>query len=238
MKNLKAELATLVGAFALLLGSFTTSAGAADWGSIGVGVNFGGAHAEIAGKETGAATDETATEDAQMAIASAYAQITLGDHIFGKGNGFAFGYESFFGDATFSNESDGITDIKGSATAAVTTVKNKAEAVIENINTMYIETPGFTPLGIFLKAGWSEMDLKTKEDLGTGGAYGDAAIDGALVGFGFKKSAGRFHIKTEFNYTDWDSISLTNTGTATVGASTVTGTPEVWSGKIGVGIQF
>ena len=37
--------------------------------------------------------------------------------------------------------------------------------MIENINTMYIETPGFTPLGIFLKAGWSEMDVRTKEDL-------------------------------------------------------------------------
>lgn len=238
MKTLKTELATLLGAFALLVSSFTTSAGAADWGSIGAGVNFGGAHAEIAGKETGAATDETATEDAQMAIASAYAQITLGDQIFGKGNGFAFGYETFFGEATFSNESEGISDIKGSATGVITTVKNSAEATIKNIGTMYIETPGFTPLGIFLKAGWSDMDLITKEDLGTGGAYGDASIDGALVGFGFKKSVGHFHIKSEVNYTDWDSISLTNTGTATVGATTVTGTPEVWSGKIGIGIQF
>ena len=238
MKSLKTELATIIGAFALLVSSFTTSAVAVEWGSIGVGVSFGGAHAEVAGKENGSTKEESATEDGQTGIASAYAQITLGDQWFGKGNGLTFGYETFYGEATFKKVNNNITDMKGSATGALTTVTQHAEAMIENINTMYIETPGFTPLGIFLKAGWSEMDVRTKEDLGTGGSYGDAAVDGAMVGGGFKKSVGNFHIKTEFNYTDWDALTLSNVGTATTGSTSITATPEVWSGKIGIGIQF
>jgi hypothetical protein len=106
------------------------------------------------------------------------------------------------------------------------------------MNTIFIETPGLTPLGIFLKAGWSEMDIKTNEELFTGGSYGDGSVDGAMVGIGFKKSVGHFQIKTKFNYTDWDSLKLTNVGTATTGATSVTATPEVWSGKIGIGINF
>ena len=80
--------------------------------------------------------------------------------------------------------------------------------------------------------------IRTKEDLGTGGSYGDAAVDGAMDGGGFKKSVGNFHIKTEFNYTDWDALTLSNVGTATTGSTSITATPEVWSGKIGIGIQF
>ena len=55
--------------------------------------------------------------------------------------------------------------------------------------------------------------------------------------FGFKKSAGGFQVKTEFNYTDWDTLSLTNTGTD-AGSNKITVAPEQWSGKLTIGYNF
>ena len=66
---------------------------------------------------------------------------------------------------------------------------------------------------------------------------GDATVDGSVVGFGFKKSAGGFQVKTEVSYTDWDTISLNNTGTD-AGSTKVTGTPEHWAATVGIGWIF
>jgi len=246
MKNIKIKIAAAAGALALLGSTITTSAIAVEWGSVGFGASFGAAHVEASGSETlyrgiGALTptkDESATEDSQAVIASAHVQITLGDQWFGKGNGFAIGVEHFFGEATFDNVYEEVIDIKGSATAAKTIGKNYAEVTLENLNTVFIETPGVTPLGIFLKAGWSEMDIITKEEMFTGATYGNAAVDGVLVGFGFKKSAGGWQIKSEFNYTDWDAITLSNTGAGVGSAKSITAQPEHWAAKIGIGYNF
>ena len=45
-------------------------------------------------------------------------------------------------------------------------------------------------------------------------------------------------MKTEFSYTDWDSMTLTNNGTATVGAEKIVASPENWAFKFGVGYNF
>ena len=55
--------------------------------------------------------------------------------------------------------------------------------------------------------------------------------------FGFKKSVGGIQIKTEFNYTDWDDITLTNIGTD-AGAEKITASPENWAFKFGIGYNF
>jgi len=228
------KIASLLSAIVVFLG-LATSAGAF---SFGVGVSGGGTYADLSGKETMNTSGNTtsAEEGAAGPIGTAYAQVIVGESYFGEGNGFALGYEHFFGGASTNMQSgDERTDLYAVNTSTLSI--NHAKARIEDINTIFIETPGFTPLGIYLKAGLSNLTLITNEALFTGGVYGDADVDGNTVGFGFKKAAGGFQAKTEFTYTDWDAISISNTG-SNAGASKITGDIENWAFKFGVGYNF
>lgn len=236
---MKTKLAGLVGAIGILVSVYATPLMAI---SIGVGASFSASHLEIDGQEklrgdaNSSAVTQKAKEDAQAALASVHAQIIVGEGMFGEGNGFTLGVEHFFGEASFKGRTEQETDI-ADAVGGISMGTQYAEAVLKDLNTVFIETPGFTPLGIYLKAGWSELDVITKEDLMTGGTYGDTSADGAQWGIGFKKSAGGLQSKIEFNYTDWDTISVNNTSDST-GTSTVSGTPEQWGGKISIGYNF
>ena len=224
----------------ILVLSLSTSAMAV---RLGFGISGGATYAEVSGTETlnageedgNAGATQTVQEGAGGILTSAYAQIIVGESYFGEGNGFALGYEHVFGSAKFQNERGNIYDYKA---AGDVTGKNKATATLENINTIFIETPGFTRLGLYLKGGFSEMDVITEESLITGGSYGNSTSDGPTVGFGFKKAAGKFQVKTEFNYTDWDTISITNVGDGDLGTNKVVGTPENWTVKFGIGYLF
>ena len=243
---IRTKFVAAVGALGLLASAYMTPLMAF---SFGIGGSFGGAHIEVDGSETMNTSSRKLTrkKDFQAVLASAYAQIIVGEDMFGEGNGFALGYEQGFGEGSVSEETQhGQTGTDSNSSArtnitstvgATTSGTQRAEGVLKNLNTVFIETPGFTPLGIFVKAGWSEMDIITKEDLYTGGTFGDGAVDGSMWGFGFKKSAGGLQVKTEFAYTDWDTLSLSNTGTD-AGSSTVTATPEQWSGKLTIGYNF
>ena len=236
----------VVGALGLLASAYMTPLMAF---SFGVGGAFGGTHIEVDGSETMNTSSRKLTrkKDMQAALASAYAQLIIGEDTFGEGNGFALGFEHNFGDASVSEETehgqtgaDSNSSARTNITDAIGTTESgtqRAEGTLQNLDTIFVETPGFTPLGIYLKAGWSSMDIITKEDLYTGGTFGDGSVDGEMWGFGFKKSAGGLQVKTEFNYTDWDTLSLSNTGTD-AGSSKVTVSPEQWSGKLTVGYNF
>lgn len=235
----KTKLVALVGALGLLTNIYATPLMAF---SFGVNATLGGSHMEVAGKEVlrGDANSSTKTStrniDTQAALASLGAQVIVGEGWFGEGNGFALGYEHFFGEGKFSGVKTPKSDIN---TVAGGTVEGQqyAEMIVKNYNTIYLETPGFTPLGLYLKAGWSQVDVQTNEALLTGGSYGDTTSDGTSWGFGFKSNTAGWQTKLEFNHTDWDNISATNTSDDT-GTSTVSGTPEAWGGKFSIGYNF
>ena len=200
--KIRSKLVSALGASVLFFG-ITTSAMAI---SLGFGFSGGGTHVEVDGTETmnTSGTKSTDTGYGTAPLGSAYGQITVGESYFGDGNGFTLGYERFLGDATLDGKKsngDRTDLIKGNVTNSG---RNHAEAKIENFDQIYLETPGFTRLGIYLKAGRSGMDVITQEVLFTGGKYGDTSVDGDTYGFGFKKSANGFQVKTEFNYTDWE----------------------------------
>ena len=240
-KRINSILASLAAA-TLMLAGFTTSASAI---SFGFGVTGGGTHMEATGTETqnaGGASDagpagavQSATNDGQGMLGSAYGQIVFMEGTFGEGNGFAIGYEHVWGEAKVSGTSANVIDTH--AAEATTQGNNYAEGVISDLNTIFIETPGFTPLGLYLKAGYAEMDVTTNEALDTGGSYGNTTADGVVYGFGFKKAAGGFQVKTEFNYTEWDTISLSNNATV-AGADNITADVENWTAKFGIGYLF
>ena len=241
--KLRMKLATILSAVAML-GLSTVTASAV---SIGFGFSGGGTYGEVSGTETlndgnnggAAGATQSATQGAHGALGTIYGQVIVGESIFGDGNGFAIGYEHFAGTAKIeSNTGDERSDLANGATTT-TTVNgtNQVEAHLEDLNTIFIETPGFTPLGIYLKAGLSSMEVITNENLYTVSVYGNGSVDGETYGFGFKKAAGGFQVKTEFNYTEWDTLTLSNTGLK-AGAKNVSADPENWAFKFGVGYNF
>ena len=231
----KKKLAALVGALGMMVSAYATPSTAI---SLGFGVTGGGIFVDADGTEKLATTGNAAAsatkkgqENLNGIMPSVYVQITVGEGRFGEGNGFVIGYDMGMGEATTKvSRGEQINYLAADTSVEAST---SVEATVSNFNTVYIETPGFTVAGIYLRAGWSEMDVETAEDLITGSTIGDGSWDAATYGFGFKKSLSGFQIKTEFNYTDFDTLSLTSSSSAVY-----TATPEVWTAKLGIGYNF
>ena len=230
----KKKLAALVGALGIMVSAYATPSMAI---SLGFGVTGGGIFVDAAGSEklnaetNAATTAKKGQENLNGVMPSVYAQITVGEGRFGEGNGFVLGYDMGLGSASKKVTKSEVIDYKAADTflEGATT----AEVELSNLNTIYFETPGLTVAGIYLRAGWSEMDVETAEDLITGSTIGDGSWDAATYGFGFKKSLSGFQVKTEFNYTDFDTLSLTSSN-----SGVYTATPEVWTAKLGIGYNF
>ena len=227
-------LAALVGASAIVLASATSVMAF----SYGIGLFGGATHLEATGTETtrtdtgqNTGATETATEDGQGVVTSAYAQIQVG-------SGWTLGVDYIFGEVTLDGTSCGIVDQLAGALSGSPPACNYAEAILDNHLTLFVETPGFTPLGLFLKAGYSDMDVTTNEELMTGGTYGNASVNGAMYGIGFKHGdpQGGFQTKLEFQYTDYDRIELSSVSSTS--GTKVTADSETWTAKFGVGYNF
>ena len=224
----KIRLTALVSAIAIYFGAATSLMAF----SFGGGFSGGASYLEVTGTETLRSSDaeQSATEGGAGAMPSAYIQAQF----FG---GWTIGAEYIFGSVKIQDSSDNVTDLF--AAEASESGRQLVEGIVDDFRTYYIETPGFTPLGIYLKAGYSEADVTTNEELVTDGTYGNGGIDGATWGFGFKKGDpdGGWQIKTEFNYTDWSSLTLNNDSDST-GTSRVKVVPETWTAKLGIGYNF
>ena len=239
----KKKLAALVGALSVMVSAYATPSMAI---SLGFGATGGAIFLSADGSEKlaapvaagGAATTaKKGQENINGVMPSIYAQITIGEERFGEGNGFVIGYDMGIGKASKTVRRSEVKNQNaandGTGDAGATESSTSAEAEVSNLNTIYIETPGFTIAGIYLRAGWSEMDVKTTEDLITLDTVGDGSIDGFTYGVGFKKSLSGFQIKTEFNYTDFDTLALTSAS-----GSVYKATPEAWTAKLGIGYNF
>ena len=64
--------------------------------------------------------------------------------------------------------------------------------------------------GLYLKAAISEVDVKTQEQLGTGGNYPDTNTDGFHVGIGIERELGAVGIRAEIMGHEFDSVSANN----------------------------
>jgi hypothetical protein len=83
---------------------------------------------------------------------------------------------------------------------AVSDGTNNVQVDVENLASVYISL--YHDTGAFVKAGFMQGDLKTNESLYTGSTYGDADLEGYLVGGGFEKNLNDgIFIRAEINYT-------------------------------------
>ena len=102
------------------------------------------------------------------------------------------------------------TSVTGTATTSSTSRSQKASAELSDHMTVYADV--MINDEVFVKFGGVQVELETKDSLGTGSKYGDETVNGYLIGVGTKKDVdffGKF-IKLEVIYTDYDDISITS----------------------------
>ena len=91
--------------------------------------------------------------------------------------------------------------------AGVNLFVNEVSAEVSGFDTFYL-TLNLTDW-LYLKSGTTDLDIKTTETLESGGVYGNASIDGTVLGIGthFARDDGLF-FRAEFNQYDFDGVSI------------------------------
>ena len=214
---------------ALLFGTVSTFA--AD--GFGVGVALSGAKIEASGTETEGGETNSGKADNFLPIGSVFAEYTKGL--------FTIGIDYIPFDADISDATKTRTDTETSVTSTATTTSTartqSAQAEITDHTTAYIEVGN----NLYLKAGYVQVTVNTKESLGTGSSYGNADLNGTLVGAGFRGGGDSgLYYKLEGTYTDYDTLNLTST-VARTGVTTnnkISADLDVTQVKLGLGYRF
>ena len=102
-----------------------------------------------------------------------------------------------------------------------TETENKVSADFEDLMTLYAKIN--VPLGgLYMKVGYSQVDVKTKESMASGRGYKDVSTDGPMAGIGYEISGdGGVSVRAEITGYQFDDVSADN------GASTRKNTIEV-----------
>ena len=190
--------------FSVLLATmgFTTSSNAIGLEGLGIGFSVGTAGYYAVGEEV---TDnvETGVDNTKQSgafqndVGSIFIEYTAGP--------VTFGVDYHLEDITTPEN----TNIQGATT-------NTVKATFENHTTAYIALPVWG--GLYVKAGGIYVDIKTQENLGTGGDYGDTDTTGITAGFGYQHEVqDGFSLRFEAlaaRYEDVDATNSKNTTTS------------------------
>ena len=179
-------------------------------------------------KVTKDAKDEKENAEGEFGLGSVFAEFAPNDQI-------AIGV-SYVPHSSDSEEAENIQNFQAPAALSGSTKKtNKVKVSFEDLVTVYALAN--VNENIYLKAGILQVELITKESLGTGGAYGDTTLDGYTIGIGYNMDLddGMF-VRAEAAYMDIDGATLTNTNDATksVSADGITG----YGAAVSVGKSF
>ena len=164
---------------------------------------FSGAHSS--GASPGTVTKSTATDgddaEGEFGYGSIFAEVMATDNI-----GIGVSY------VPMALESETTENLQTTTTASATGT-NKVQIDFEDLTTIYAL---FYPVeNLYLKAGYMEVEVKTNENLATGGAYGNTTLDGFTVGVGYNYDMDNgVFVRFETSYMDIDGATLTNTNDA------------------------
>ena len=102
------------------------------------------------------------------------------------------------------------TDVDDSSDTSGT---NSASADLDKHITYYIsKTLGEN---LYVKAGFSQADVLTTENLATGTTYGDVTVDGKMFAVGMQgRSSNNWMLRLEYAITDYDDITITGSADA------------------------
>ena len=188
--------------FSVLLASmgFTTSSNAIGLEGLGIGFSVGTAGYYAVGEEV---TDnvETGVDNTKQSgafqndVGSIFIEYTAGP--------VTFGVDYHLEDITTPEN----TNIQGATT-------NTVKATFENHTTAYIALPVWG--GLYVKAGGIYVDIKTQENLGTGGDYGDTDTTGITAGFGYQHEVqDGFSLRFEALAARYEDVDATNSNNTT-----------------------
>lgn len=191
--------------------------------NIGASMNAGVFHGTGEENENGEKSREDATGAA--AYASVFVEASMGDR-------FAVGIDYVPQGLESETAETKVMDDVGS-TQTLTT--NKVQVDFEDLTTLYLSlnlTENF-----YVKAGIVQVDVITKESLGTGSKYGNGDLDGTMYGLGYHTEFGNgMFARFEGSVMDLGGQKLTSTTNSdnTVELKDVVGA----TGKISIGKSF
>ena len=180
---------------------------------------FSGSHSSntTSTKVTKNTSDEKENAEGAFALGSVFAEYAANDQI-------SIGL-SYVPHSSDSEEAENIQNFQAPAALSGSTKKtNKVKVSFEDLVTVYALAN--VNENVYLKAGVLQVELITKESLGTGGAYGDTTLDGYTIGIGYNMDLddGMF-ARFEASYMDLDGATVVNDNDATksVKADGITG---------------
>ena len=100
------------------------------------------------------------------------------------------------------------------STTGGTAKTNTVSADFEDLTTIYLMF--VSEVGLYSRLGYSHVDVKTTESLGTGGSYNNVTTDGATLALGYQHVGDSdIFARIEVSATAWDSVSASNTADST-----------------------
>ena len=216
-------------AVSLLLVSVSIPA-LADNYNIGLSGAYG--NFEASGSQTKDSVTKNQSGDAEFGFASVFVEY---NKTMSKEWDVAFGLDYIPFSTEIDSRSESNTDL-----TETTTVTGTRSATIDLRNhlTAYIQ-PSYNlgnGLAVFGKVGFSHADLKiTSANLtGKGTLNKDDTLEGYLAGIGIQKNIDKtMFVRFEANYTDYDTVTYTNSSGTQFQAD-----PELWTAKISIGKSF
>jgi opacity protein-like surface antigen len=218
-------------AASLLLASVSIPA-LADNYNIGLSGAYG--NFEASGSETNGGVKKNRSGDADFPFASIFVEY---NKTMSKEWDVAFGLDYIPFSAEIDDRSG--ADVGGDLNAGTTTQGTKSATLdLKNHATLYIQ-PSYNlgnGLAVFGKIGYSHADLKiTSRNTATGSSLNkDDTLEGYLAGIGIQKNIDKtMFVRFEANYTDYDTVTYTNSS-----GTIFTADPEMWTAKISIGKSF
>jgi opacity protein-like surface antigen len=212
-------------AVSLLLASVSIPA-LADNYNIGLSGSYGSF--EASGSETKDGIKKNREGDAEFPFASIFVEY---NKTMSKEWDVAFGLDYI----PFSAEIDSRSDTQTNDT---TTGSRSATLDLKNHFTAYIQ-PSYNlgnGLAVFGKIGYSHADLEiSTSNLSNSGTLNKKDdLEGYLAGIGIQKNIDKtMFVRFEANYTDYDTVTYTNSNGTLIAAD-----PELWTAKISIGKSF
>ena len=216
-------------AASLLLASVSIPA-LADNYNIGLSGSYG--KFEASGSQVKDGVTKNQSGDAEFPFASIFVEY---NKTMSKEWDVAFGLDYIPFSTEIDSRSDTDTDV---ATGQNVTGTRNAKLDLKNHFTAYIQ-PSYNlgdGLAVFGKVGYSHADLEIKStplsNQGTLNKKDD--LEGYLVGVGIQKNIDKtMFVRFEANYTDYDTVTYTNSS-----GTKFTADPELWTAKISIGKSF
>ena len=187
---------------------------------------------EASGSETKDNVKKNKSGDAEFPFASIFAEY---NKTMSKEWDVAFGLDYIPFSAEIDDRSQTNSDLSD---GTITTGTRKATLDLKNHITAYIQ-PSYNlgdGFAVFGKAGFSHADLKiSSTGLSTDGTLNkDDKLQGYLAGIGIQKNIDKtMFVRFEANYTDYDTVTYTNSE-----GTKFTADPELWTAKISIGKSF